>query len=404
MSDLLIHGLKGGAKALALYCVPTVLLFRRRPAWRTAAYAVIFVALTRILSRAIKQQQQRAEQQHPSLLRRYADGVAGAVAAAAALALLEPSATAETSLRRSSLLASAVAVRAVRTAVPWTHWSLPVLVMCASASQVLSTWLAAPREMDASYRAFLNVFGGKGGVSAVPLPLPNGQTGHSVYDAMGEWAINKVPLPPGVSACDVIHAGNGRACLSHFAWFTVAGLRRAVRMYAALHTVFMLVKVARLLLRADKAADGDHKRASTPQRLAALLRAELAPLAVRIGKSSLFLALYCSTAWLSACMAYRFAYPYVSRATLASHTWVAGLPVLLEAPSRRLELASYCAVYGVDTTWRQLNAWLGRSSARPDLVIGTLILSAGVLMQNHRQHGDFISRWLLELDAPQNFN
>lgn len=269
--------------------------------------------------------------------------------------------------------------------------------MCVSAGQILSTWLAAPSQVDAAYRAFLDTFGGKKGLSPAPVPLPNGQLCDSVYPAVFQWAQSQAVIPPHVSACDVFHAGDGRACWTHFAKFTAAGVGRAARMYAALHTVFLLVQIARRTMRrerADAAADDE----SAPRRFVRLLWSSLPALAVRIAKSSLFLALYCSSAWLTACLAYKYVFNHVSRATLASHTWFAGLPVLLEAPSRQLELASYCAVYAVDITWRQLNAIVGRSTPRPDLVVGALIVSAAVLMHNHRQHGQFISGWLLQLD------
>jgi hypothetical protein len=401
MSDvLLLHALTGALKIGLAYSVPTLVLFRRRPSLRTGVTLGLFVALARVISRVLARRLSsdsarsvRSDGGVLDAVRRYRNLVAGALSAALTLLLVEPSAPPSGALRRSSLLASAALVRAVRSAVPFSHPALPVVVMCVSASQVLSAWLAAPHEhMDGRYRQFLNVFGGKAGESAVPLPMPDGSTScHRVYAAMNAWSTSKTPLPPGVAACDVIHGGDGRACFTHFAKFTLHGLRRAAPMYGALHTAFVLVRVVRQLAKKD-----DRKR-PLPERAAHLLSAELAPLLVRIGKSSLFLALYCSTAWLSACMAYRHLYGHVSRATLASHTWVAGLPVLLESPSRQLELASYCAVYAVDTTWRQLNAAFGRSSARPDLVIATLVASAGVLLHNHAQHGGVVN-WILELD------
>lgn len=276
--------------------------------------------------------------------------------------------------------------------------------MCASAGQILSTWLAAPSQVDAQYRAFLDTFGGKKGLAPVSVPLPDGSRGESVYPAILQWAETKAVIPPHVSACDVFHSGEHRACWTHFAKFTGEGILRAARMYAALHTVFLLIQIARRTMRREPTDgdDGDDKSrsssSSAPRRFVKLLWASLPALAIRIAKSSLFLSLYCSSAWLTACLAYKYVYSHVSRATLASHTWFAGVPVLLEAPSRQLELASYCAVYAVDITWRQLNAIFGRSTARPDLVVGALIFSAAVLMHNHRQHGQFISGWLLQLD------
>lgn len=267
--------------------------------------------------------------------------------------------------------------------------------MCASAGQILSAWLAAPQQVDPTYRAFLDTMGGKKGLAPVPVPMPDGTLATHVYPTVFEWANTKTVIPPHVSACDVFHGGDGRACWTHFVRFTGEGLVRAARMYFALHTVFLIIQLVRRSMRRE---EGDNSEDSAPQRFAKLLVQSLPALAIRIAKSSLFLSLYCSSAWLTACLAYKHVFNHVSRSTLACHTWTAGLPVLLEAPSRQLELASYCAVYAVDITWRQLNELAGRSSARPDLVIAALIVSAGVLMHNHSQHGQFISGWLLQLD------
>jgi hypothetical protein len=112
--------------------------------------------------------------------------------------------------------------------------------MCVSAGQILSTWLAAPSQIDASYCAFLDTFGGKKGLAPVPLPLPDGSLSDSVYPAVLQWSQTQAVIPPHVSACDVFHGGDGRACWTHFAKFTGEGIVRAARMYAALHTVFLL--------------------------------------------------------------------------------------------------------------------------------------------------------------------
>jgi hypothetical protein len=62
-------------------------------------------------------------------------------------------------------------------------------------------------------------------------------------------------------------------------------------------------------------------------------------MALRTLRSSLFLTTYCATAWLSACVAYQLFFNHVSRFTLFTHTWLAGLALLIEAPSRRADLA-----------------------------------------------------------------
>lgn len=58
-------------------------------------------------------------------------------------------------------------------------------------------------------------------------------------------------------------------------------------------------------------------------------------------RSSLFLGLYCTLAWRGVCTGFR-ASGRTSGAVIAGSCWVAGLAVLVEKRSRRMELALYC--------------------------------------------------------------
>jgi hypothetical protein len=58
-------------------------------------------------------------------------------------------------------------------------------------------------------------------------------------------------------------------------------------------------------------------------------------------RSSLFLSLYCTLAWRGACAGFNAA-GRSTGAVIASSCWVAGLAVLVEKRSRRMELALYC--------------------------------------------------------------
>jgi hypothetical protein len=95
-SDVLLHAGVGALKASALYALPTVLLLRRRPAFRTTAYMALFVGIARLVSRWLAAQNRKesalgdSQISLRSLVRRFPNAIAGAVAAALALSLMEP--------------------------------------------------------------------------------------------------------------------------------------------------------------------------------------------------------------------------------------------------------------------------------------------------------------------------
>jgi len=114
-----------------------------------------------------------------------------------------------------------------------------------------------------------------------------------------------------------------------------------------------------------------------------------------LAKSTTFLALYCSLGWISLCFGNQVFYNYTSRLRLFSHTWVAGLAVLIEHPSRRSELATYCMGYVVDSLYR----WGVFSKTIPEFTpaVGalTIALSTAIMFYNFENHSDLITSWLL---------
>lgn len=88
------HASAGALKAALLYAVPTVVLLRRRPAARTAAYMALFVGVARFVSRLLARRRRREPAAaNESAVRFSPNALAGAIAAALALLLLEPSAS-----------------------------------------------------------------------------------------------------------------------------------------------------------------------------------------------------------------------------------------------------------------------------------------------------------------------
>lgn len=163
----------------------------------------------------------------------------------------------------------------------------------------------------------------------------------------------------------------------------MAALWRALKLYAPLHLLLTLLSPKRSLLGY---AEG-------------------------VSRSTLFLASYCTLAWsdpvfppllhathfmfrYSACKFFAL-FPGVTRTTLLIPTMLSGLPVLLERPSRRTELAIYVASYALDSLHNQLAVLRGKDLWMPTRSI--LVLATMVLFHNFQQMPTFLSSWLLRL-------
>ena len=152
--------------------------------------------------------------------------------------------------------------------------------MCLSASQVLAAWIAAPDQLDPTYRAFLdkhgalcslrvacstksnstNIFarrvGGKHGHSQTPFYCEDGTMSTEYYKGLrsyvpilpvcrfqtdrnrSSWGNSGTPLREGMLSCDIVHADQPRQCFRHFGTFFVAAVRRAIPVYVTLYGVF----------------------------------------------------------------------------------------------------------------------------------------------------------------------
>ena len=104
-----------------------------------------------------------------------------------------------------------------------------------------------------------------------------------------------------------------------------------------------------------------------------------------------FLSLYCSSAWLSACKFYQWTgFSKTKRFRSQFCEWVPGLAVLLERPNRRKELASYCLSHALNTIWN--NARLKYNLKSNDWVsVLSLAISIGVLLQHFEQQPNLIA-------------
>lgn len=73
-------------------------------------------------------------------------------------------------------------------------------------------------------------------------------------------------------------------------------------------------------------------------------------------RSSLFLSLFCTVAWRSMCMAFQW-HGRSSGRIVASSVWVAGLALLVEKKSRRMELSVYALIRAIEGLGKCLVLW-----------------------------------------------
>lgn len=254
-------------------------------------------------------------------------------------------------IHKNNLLVFWILVRSLYNALPSVGPFGPVIFMCLSTSQLLSSWIKAPHDLNSyeapsissqplrSYLAFLDWQSGIMKVDRVWASKP----GRNIPRPCFLVHPNQVSIP---KITLLIYSQN---CEEHAVYFFVDSLFRALRLYFPLH--FMLTAMSK-----DK---------SVPYFLENLIR------------SSVFLAGYCSAACVSqflsfqiiiilgysACTVHRvLPRVSVSRLSLMLHVWVAGLFILLERPRRQVELAMYCSTYALDSVYRFIRTTeLGKS-------------------------------------------
>lgn len=249
---------------------------------------------------------------------------------------------------RTAVFVLWILIRALRALLPSVRYG-DVVLMCLSASNILSTYVHYPEDNSPSYKKFLEKFGGKTAQQLAPYR-------HMV-------ALGPAPI------CSAIHAG--QSCTSHFITFTFDGIVRSIPLYLPVHLLGFALS--------------SNKKLST--------------LASNVLRSSLFLSLYCSSAWLVACNMYRHVYTGgVGRWRTATFEWFAGLSVLIERPSRRRELASYCASHALNAYWNIIKReW--HVQPRDSVAVLLLAFSFGTLLQHFEQQPNAITTYFFGINS-----
>ena len=291
--------------------------------------------------------------------------------------------------------------RAVTTVRRFPHCE--TAIMSLSSAQILYSYFLAPNTLPRSYIAFLDRHVGKPRhvVDAVTELMKRNATAlarggdvpFAPLDAMAAAGTVAASTPHVVP--QTIYRPSGQGSLMHFVKFLQAGVPRAIPVYLPVYLVpFVLVHRKRLMTR----------------RALPLVSKMLQG----VGRSSLFLASYCALAWVGvdAIMPLlprrrvagttRTSPVFIGAAIAAGPGTLAGLATLLEKPSRRSELALYCASRAVESYAMCLNSWgyvRGDLWRRYRLDVALFSLSTAVIMGCYSAERDvFRSKYLSVID------
>lgn len=355
-TSILNAGASSFGKAFLLYAVPMIVLrfkLRKTILWRACALAG-FMGTAKAVQMIFNHQQNKT-------LKYYAQAIAGGVGASVALSI-------DSGLGYNTLVIW-FAIRAARCLIEENAIGkfitniphMPTIIMCISASQILSCWIRYPKELDSNYRKFLDYQGGRPRWVLARAAAPNFPVKFPFYE---------IRKPGTTMFTDGVN-------------FFFAGLKRAARLYVPLYIVMFLFGLCQAKNR-------------SPGRISKLFYQFL----TNVTRSILFLATYCTMAWTwYPTLGYCIPNPApkgATRAMLRRNGWISGLATLLERKERRSLLAMYCATYALDSIWRrmEMNSILVKK-LQPVIAAVSLITSCSILLHYHNKQPTLVTKWLL---------
>ncbi|KAJ4796535.1 transmembrane protein [Rhynchospora pubera] len=288
-------------------------------------------------------------------------------------------------LVRSAVLAARCGIKSKKFGkyckpLTWSHGD--VFLMCLASSQILSSYILKPDSLPSSYRSFLNKQGGKApiilqGVKDIACGRPFSNLGavKGYYNSLGV----DVTLDPNMKVpCKIIH-GN-QSCSGHVLSFFVQAYGRAVPVYLPVYLIPALIVHRKGLLKRPYTILGKTIKG--------------------IGRSSLFLSVYCSSAWVWTCFLFRI-FQRCNIPMVALGTFPTGLALLIEKKSRRIEISLYCLSRAIESFFTCMSdAGLCPPASklkRSDVVVFSI--ATAVIMHCYAQERDvFRSKYLNVLD------
>ncbi|OIT08436.1 PREDICTED: uncharacterized protein LOC109229764 [Nicotiana attenuata] len=288
-------------------------------------------------------------------------------------------------LMRAAVLASRCGIKSKRFGhickpLTWVHGD--IFLMCLSSSQILSAYILKQDSLHPSYKSFLNKHGGKAQV--ILQGVRDLACGNSVanLDAIEtHYKSNGVDIkldPQMKVPCSIVHENQG--CGAHFISFLIQAYKRALPVYLPVYLVPALIVHRQGLLK-------------RPNKI-------LAKGLLGTARSSLFLSVYCSSAWLWTCLLFRL-FKRCNIPMVALGTFPTGLALAIEKKSRRIEISLYCLARALESfvTCMVDVGYLPRSKnlKRADVVIFSI--ATAIIMHCYAIERDvFRSKYLNVLD------
>jgi len=235
------------------------------------------------------------------------------------------------------------------------------VLMCLTASQILFSYVGQPFTLNKNYLRFLQEHGAKDLILLRAIEDEFRRKPQLVEELFRYCQVHGIAVPDDIvhiDICYLLHPHQGS--IDHFFRFWLQSFRRSLVLYAPLHSLWALF---RLVMSRKKLMQSGHAL----HQLYSLLQ--------NIFRSAAFLSAYCSIAWLMLC----FTAMWQRSTALAKCMQLApGLGLLFEHPSRRLEVALYCAPRALESFYREL-LWFKKINRIPNDALLLCCVSLGVL-------------------------
>ncbi|XP_077212967.1 uncharacterized protein LOC143848059 [Tasmannia lanceolata] len=286
---------------------------------------------------------------------------------------------------RAAVLASRCGIKSKifgHVCKPLTWSQGDIFLMCLSSSQILSSYILKQDSLPSSYRSFLNKHGGKDsailqGVKeiATGIPFTNLEGIEKFYKSIGV----DIKLDPKMEVpCTMVHGH--QSCAGHLISFLLQAYGRALPVYLPVYLIPALIVHRQDLL----------KRPST------ILSKGL----LGTARSSLFLSLYCSSAWLWTCVLFRI-FKSCNIPLVAMGTFPTGLALSIEKKSRRMEISLYCFARAIESFFTCMAdvGYFPQPTRLKRADVAVFSLSTAIIMHCYAQEREvFRSKYLNVLD------
>ncbi|KAG8097175.1 hypothetical protein GUJ93_ZPchr0013g34430 [Zizania palustris] len=236
-------------------------------------------------------------------------------------------------LMRAAVLASRCGIKSkqfgnICKPLTWSHGD--IFLMCLSSAQILSAYILSQESLPSTYKAFLNKHGGKDLAILQGLKEVVNHTAFTNLEGIEKFYKSvgvDLKLDPNMKVpCSIVH-GN-QSCAGHFISFLFQAYGRAVPVYVPVYLVPALVV----------------HRQDLSKRPYTILGKSL----LGTARSSLFLSVYCASAWAWTCLLFRI-FQSCNTPLVVLATFPTGLALLIEKKSRRTEISLYCLARAIES-------------------------------------------------------